>query len=165
MDRRASADLGGSSDYCVENGAGLKRSRFPCKQQLDMGESVLSSRENPAWKGPIVRGGNSADGFGVGRKGIRRKFRNQSVGNRGCEADDDDGIRAGKPVGSSLFSLTSLALRDRFRWWRGSENTGKAAHSLCRSEPCLFSRKIRLRSPLFPSQTDRTETASGLLAE
>ena len=46
MDRVPSADLGGSSDYCVENGTGLKRSRFPCKQHLDMGKSVLTPEEN-----------------------------------------------------------------------------------------------------------------------
>ena len=46
MDRVPSADLGGSSDYCVESGTGLKRSRFPCKQHLDMGKSVLTPEVN-----------------------------------------------------------------------------------------------------------------------
>ena len=40
-----SADLGGSSDYSVDEHRRLKRSRFPCEQYLDMGQSVLTPKE------------------------------------------------------------------------------------------------------------------------
>jgi len=73
---RPSADLGGSSDDSVENEQRarprvlsravcrpihrrLKRSRFPCEQYLDMGESVLTPEESLLGKVSlsVVRGG------------------------------------------------------------------------------------------------------------
>ena len=69
MDRVPSADLGGSSDYCVENGTGLKRSRFPCKQLMYMGKSVLTPEVNLLGKacGAVVLHGAAVDHWHGGK--------------------------------------------------------------------------------------------------
>ena len=73
MDRTPSADLGCSSDYSVDEHRRLKRSRFPCEQYLDMGESVLTPEVNLL--GKTCRGLLFLSGLAVlagnGGKGIR----------------------------------------------------------------------------------------------
>ena len=56
---------------------------------------------------------------GDGGKGIRLKFRNLDMGNRGFKADDDGGPRVVEPEEGYLFSLTSLTPRISFQMEKG----------------------------------------------
>lgn len=61
-----------------------------------MGQSVLTPEENLLGKAVRQCVGQLIHWFviGIGGKGIRQKFRNLFVGNRGFKAADDGGSRA-----------------------------------------------------------------------
>ena len=113
MDRTPSADLGCSSDYSVEVHRRLKRSRFPCQQYLDMGQSVLTPEENLLGKtARVLRVWGSPQALAISRvKGEREfgpTFRNPFVGRRGCKAVDN-GRSQGSQARGELSFLFDIA--------------------------------------------------------
>lgn len=125
MDRAASADLGGSSDHCVES----ERRRTEA-EQVSMLTAIAHGLVGPKPRGnPSLESSTWSAGRGDsscrlgenGRKGIRPKFRNQvSWGTRGCEAVDDDGPQGERAQHEFSFhvdvavALRSVQLAGRF---------------------------------------------------